>query len=348
MKKTKHIIVMVTMAVLLTLEAGFLVYGFQKIENSYVESYLEQQQQYVEQVSVHLKYILEQGAKEEEVAKFLAEELPVSGSYYGWLIQDETVVFAKNETVTESLGELQSRPVFQEVLGKEENCSVSAEFFCDGKKYITGVVIDRGYILNNKDLQQFKIYGAVTLAVLGLSLFATLLIYIQEYLRIGQRSLLLEKELQSKNSVLDEANEDVERLSQKLQRQKQTRRKRNSYDLQIAKKLLEKSEREDVQPVNYAAIELQMDEGQYYAKQQILDIIGKVSLDGRHVRMELRKGCFLIMFYKTEKAEMMELLKNAVKKWKADNVVLEIHAGTIEPGTPERQWLDLFLEGKGN
>lgn len=350
MKKAKHIIVMVTMAVLLILETVFLVYGYRRIETGYVESYLEQQEQYVEQVGIHLEYILAQGGRESELISYMAENVPASGSYYGWLIQDENVIFAKNETVTEALGELQSWPVFQQVVEEGENCSVSAEFSCDGKKYILGVVTDREYILDNKELQTFKIYGAVSLSILGLSLFAALLIYIQEYMQKEQRNLLLEKELQNKNSVLDEVNEEAERLNWELQKYKlgRPREKRDSYDLQIARKLLEKSEREDVQPVYYATVELQMDEERYYAKQQILEAVGKIPLDSRHVRMELSKGCFLIMFYRTGRTELAEILKTVKKTWKADKITMKVHTGTIKSGTKERRWLDLFLEGKGD
>lgn len=347
MKKTKHIIVMVAMAVMLVLETVVVTYGVGTVETEYVEHYLEQQKQYMAQVNLHLQYMLEQGADQQTLISYMAQNVPVSGSYYAWLTRDETVIFAKNETVTASLGEAEAWPVFQEAITDNETCSISAEFSYDGADYITGMVIDRSYILNHKNLQKFKMYGAVSLFVLGLVLFSVLIVYIQAFWREKKRNISMAQELQSKNSALDEVYGEKETLNQKLQKQMQRPQKQRSYDLQMAKKLLEKSERADVQPVHYTAVQLQMDEGQYYGKQQIMDIMDKISLDERHVRMELQKGCFLVMFYRTQRAEMEEILEKAREEWKTMDVTLKLHSGMIAPDTPERKWLDEFLEEKG-
>lgn len=347
MKKTKHIIVMVAMAVMLILETVVVTYGVKTVEAEYVEYYLEQQRQYMEQVNLHLQYMLEQGAAQQALISYMERNVPVSGSYYAWLTRDDTVIFAKNETVTASLGEAEAWPVFQETISDKETCSVSAEFSYEGADYRTGMVIDRSYILNHKNLQRFKMYGAVSLMVLGLVMFSALILYIQGFWRERKKNISMTQELQSKNNTLDEVYGEMGELSQKLQRQMQRPQKERSYDLQMAKKLLEKSERADVQPVHYTAAQLQMDEGQYYSKQQIIDIMDKVTLDERHVRMELQKGCFLVMFYRTGRAEMEEILESAREAWSALHVTVKLNSGIITPDTPERRWLDEFLAEKG-
>lgn len=345
MKKTNHVIVVATMAIMLLLEAGLVVYGFQSIEKEYIENYLKQQEQYMVQINEHLNYMLEQGEEEQELVSYMSK-IPVSGSYYAWLTRDESVIFAKNETVTESLGEAKVWPVFQETIHNKETCSVSAEFSYDGTEYMTGMVIDKSYILNNKSLQKFQMYGAVSLSVMGLLAFSVLLVYVQGFWREKKKNIAMTKELCDKNTVLDEVYGDMESLSHKIRVQDKESPQQKSYDLQMAKKLLEKSDRADVQPVHYAVIQLQMDEGQYYGKQMILDIIDKVSLEERHVRMEIQKGSFLVMFYRTERAEMEEILKKARDAWETMEVTLEVHSGIITPKTQERKWLDEFLEEK--
>ena len=128
MKRTRHIVVVISMAVLLMLEAVFTVYGFKKIEEDYVNTYLEQKEEYLAQINLHLEYMLEQGGQQQELVRYISEYVPASGSYYGWLIRDESVIFAKNETVTASLGETQAWPVFREAIDTQETCSVSADF----------------------------------------------------------------------------------------------------------------------------------------------------------------------------------------------------------------------------
>lgn len=347
MKKTKHVMIVAAMAVMLILETVAVTYGVQKVEEEYVEQYLEQQKQYMAQLNLHLQYMLEQGADQQMLVSYMAKNVPVSGSYYAWLTRDETVIFAKNETVTASLGPAEAWPVFQETVSGDETCSVSAGFSYNGTDYRTGMVIDRSYILAHKSLQRFEMYGAVSLSVLGLVMFSVLIVYIQGFWREKKKNISMAQELQSKNSDLEDIYGEMEELSRKLQKERQRPQKQRSYDLQMAKKLLEKSERADVQPVHYTAVQLQMDEGQYYGKQQIMDIMDKISLDERHVRMELQKGSFLVMFYRTGRAEMEEILKNAREEWKAMDVTLKLDSGVITPDTPERRWLDEFLAEKG-
>lgn len=348
MKKTRHLLITGILAVLLLSEAVFLTYGFHKVEKSYVDTYLAQEQQYVEQINVSLEYMLRQGAGQKELADYMQEYVPVSGSYYAWLAKDESMIFVKNETVTDSLGEEGALPVFRETIQDKETCNVSAEFSYNGAEYITGMVVDKSYILDNPSFQSFKMYGAVSLSVLGLLMFAVILVYVQGFWKGKKRNFVIAEQLRNKNSVLDEMQEDMGNLSYKLQRQEYRPEERRSYDSQMAKKLLEKSDRADIQPVHYAAFQLEMDEGQYYGKQQIMNIMEKVVLDKRHVRLEIQKGCFLVMFYRTQQAEVEEILKNAKKQWENMDVILRVNSGMITPGTAERQWLDEFLERKGN
>lgn len=346
MKKTKHIMVIGGMGVLLLLEALLVTYGFGRLEEEYVENYLEQKEQYMVQVNQHLSYMLQQGASQQELVEYMAKELPVSGSYYAWLVKDSTVIFAKNETVTASLGEAQAYPVFQEIVQKEETCKVSKEFSYDGAEYVSGLVVDRGYILNQKVLQNFRMFGTISLSIMGLVTISVLIIYVQKFWKEKKANVLMQKELQGKNSALDEVYGEVETLSQRLERQRQQPIQGGTYDLQMAKKLLEKSDRVGLQPVYYTVVQLQMDEGQYYGKQQIIDIMDKIVLDTRHVRLELQKGCFLVMFYKTQKSEMEDILKKAQDAWHEMKVTLQLYSGEVAKGTKERQWLEVFLEGK--
>lgn len=349
MKKTKHIVVMITIAVLLVLEAGFLAYGFQKMETDYVNEYLEQQEKYLAQVNLQLKYMLEQGAQQQELVSYMSEYAPVSGSYYAWLIKEESVIFAKNETVTESLGESQAWPVFQEAIDGQGTCNVSAEFSYNGTDYITGMVIDRSYILNDKSLQKFKMYDAVSLLLLSSVVFSVLVLYIQRFWKEKNKNILMEKELRNKNSALNEMHGDMVNLNHKIQKQNQSAEGNKSYDLQIARKLLEKSDREGIWPAHYAVLQLQMDERQYYGKQKIMDIMDQLSLTEYHVRMEIQKGCFLVLFYRTEKKEVEQILQDAREKWKSIgiDIEIEIRSGSIRSNQSEREWLDKFLEGKG-
>lgn len=321
MKRTRHIVVVISMALLLILEAVFMVYGFKKIEDDYVNIYLEQKEEYLAQINLHLEYMLEQGGQQQELVRYISEYVPVSGSYYAWLIRDESVIFAKNETVTASLGETQAWPVFQEAIDARETCSVSAEFSYEEENYITGIVIDRNYILKDKNLQKFKMYNSVSLSVLGLLMFSAMALYIQRFWKEKKRNILIEGELQNKNSTLNEMHEDVVRLNQKIRKQKRNPEGRKSYDLQMAKKLLEKSERAGIWPMYYAVFQLRMYEGQYYGKQQIMDVIEQISLDERHILMEIQKGCFLVFFYRTKEEEMEEILEDVREKWKSTKMI---------------------------
>ena len=121
---------------------------------------------------------------------------------------------------------------------------------------------------------------------------------------------------------------------------------RKSYDLQMAKKLLEKSERAGIWPMYYAVFQLRMYEGQYYGKQQIMDVIEQISLDERHILMEIQKGCFLVFFYRTKEEEMEEILEDVREKWKSTKIKIKIYSGSVHPNQPEREWLDEFLERK--
>lgn len=346
MKKTKHIMVIGGMGFLLLLEALLVTYGFGKLEEEYIENYLEQKEQYMVQVNQHLSYMLQQGASQQELVDYMAKEIPVSGSYYVWLVKDNTVIFAKNETVTASLGEAQAYPVFQEIVEKKETCEISEVFSYDGAEYISGLVVDRGYILNQKVLQNFRMFGTISLSILGLVTISVLIIYVQKFWREKKTNVLMTKELQGKNSALDEVYGEIEILNQKIQKQSQKPMQSGTYDLQMAKKLLEKSDRAGLQPVYYTVVQLQMDEGQYYGKQHIIDIMDKIVLDRRHVRLELQKGCFLVMFYKTQKSEVENILQRAQNAWSEMTVTLQLYSGEVAQGTKERQWLEVFLEGK--
>ena len=210
MKKTKHVMIVAAMAVMLILETVAVTYGVQKVEEEYVEQYLEQQKQYMAQLNLHLQYMLEQGADQQMLVSYMAKNVPVSGSYYAWLTRDETVIFAKNETVTASLGPAEAWPVFQETVSGDETCSVSAGFSYNGTDYRTGMVIDRSYILAHKSLQRFEMYGAVSLSVLGLVMFSVLIVYIQGFWREKKKNISMAQELQSKNSDLEDIYGEME------------------------------------------------------------------------------------------------------------------------------------------
>lgn len=346
MKKTKHIMVIGGIALLLLLEAVLVTYGFGRLEEEYIDNYLEQKEQYMGQVNQHLSYMLQQGASQQELVDYMAKEIPVSGSYYAWLAKDNTMIFAKNETVTGTLGEAEAYPVFQEIVQNKETYEVSKTFSYDGIEYVSGLVVDRSYILNQKVLQNFKMFGAISLSVIGLVVISVLIIYIQKFWREQKANLLITEELRNKNNVLDEVYGEVESLNQRIQKQSQQPIQGGNYDLQMARKLLEKSDRAELQPVYYTVVQLQMDKEQYYSKQQIIDIMDQIVLDQRHVRLELQKGCFLVMFYKTQKSEMEAILKKAQATWKKMQVTLQLYSGEITKGTKDRQWLDVFLEGK--
>lgn len=342
----RHICILVITALFLAAEAGYVLYGFGKIEQDYVDTYLVQQKQYLAQVNTHLKYLLAQGAGEQELTAYMAESVPASGSYYGWLCKEEQVIFAKNQIVTEHLGESQSLPVFWEVISGENSYTVTREFSSGNADYMTGIVVDKGYILRGGQLEKYRMYQGVSLTVLALAAFSLLIVYVQSFLKEKGRNAVISLELQEKNTALDEMYEDIIRLKQKLRREKHQEDHKQVYDLQMARKLLEKSDRRDLDPAYYALIQIKMDEGQYYGKQKMLAIAAQVPLDERHVKMEIQKGTFLLFFYRTEKKEMERLLAEAQQSWQKEQICVEVCTGSLQQQKEGRDWLDEFLEGK--
>lgn len=342
----KHICVLVITALFLAAEAGFVLYGFKNIEQDYVDTYLVQQEMYLAQVNTHLEYLLAQGAEEQELTAYMAESVPASGSYYGWLCKEEQVIFAKNQTVTEHLGESRSLPVFREVISGEHNYTVTREFSSGETDYMTGIVVDKGYILGAGELEKYQMYQGVSLAVLALAAFSLLIVYVQSFLKEKGRNAVISLELQEKNTALDEMYRDLTQLRQKLRKEKRREDHKQIYDLQMAQKLVEKSDRKDLCPAYYALIQIKMDEGQYYGKQQMLTIAARVPLDERHVKIEIQKGTFLLFFYRTGREEMECLLAEAQQSWQKERVHVEVRTGSLQRQEEGREWLDEFLEGK--
>lgn len=346
MEKIKHVLVIATITILMVLEAGFLVQGFEEMETDYINEYLKQEKQYVEQTNLHLKYLLEQGEQQQGLEGYMSEHALVSGSYYMWLAKDDTVIFAKNETVTTALEEMQDKKTFLENINQQDVCNVSGKFSYDGTDYETGMVIDRNYILENEGLEELKMYNGLSLFIVAIFMFAVLIVYIQAYLRERKKRVRVTQVLEEKNKVLDEIYEKVMKLSQVIESQKQNPNRKVGYDSEMARKLLKKSGRADLQPAYYATIQVQMDEGQYYKREQVREIAEQISLDRRHVQMELKKGVFLIFFYRTGKSEVEDILKESQENWKAANMEIDVHTGAISLDDTDRKWLEDFLEGK--
>ena len=346
MEKIKHVLVIGTITILMVLEAVFLANGFQEMETDYVNEYLEQEKQCVEQVNLHLKYLLEQGEQQQGLVGYMSENAPVSGSYYMWLMKSDTVIFAKNETVTASLGEMQEKEAFLESVKQQDVCYISEEFSYNETNYVTGMVIDRNYILENEGLEELKMYHGLSLFIVALFMFSVLIVYIQAFWRENTKRVRLVQVLEEKNKAVDEMYEKIVKLTQEIENQKQNPNRKVGYDSEMARKLLKKSGRADLQPAYYAAIQVQMDEGQYYERKQVREIAKKIPLDRRHVQMELKKGVFLVFFYRTGKSEVEDILKESEKNWKAAELEIDVHTGAISLDDTDRAWLEDFLEGK--
>lgn len=213
MRKRKQRAALVIIILFAVAGSLFVLTELGRLRESSVQTYCEQEQQYVELQSRRLQDMLEDGTKVQEVIQYIEDEIPGSGSFYYFLVRGNKVIFARNSMVTKELGTLQDWEAFQEEVEQEPIFVMTETFSVNDEEYILGKVIDTEYIEDGIGITRFQIYGVITLFLIILLLLAVILMHVLWLAEAQRKVNHLESELKDKNLLLQQENEGEQQQS---------------------------------------------------------------------------------------------------------------------------------------
>lgn len=111
-----------------------------KISNDALESGKDRQEAYCKLLSNQLGSLIEQGESDESLIEYIENNVEVEGDSWPFLIKDETVIFAKNRSTTQSLKKKAEKSIFVQELEEQEQIINMIPF---SENYLVGIITDK-------------------------------------------------------------------------------------------------------------------------------------------------------------------------------------------------------------
>lgn len=195
------VVVVLLFAVVLT---GILI----GIRDSYLEHNTSTQQKYCIQLSDTLYYMYNSGVSDEEAVKYIAENIEASGSSWAFFFKNDTVLFAKNMSTTDNLGELSNSGKFLSELKSQDAVITSETFQYGDNLYLVGIITDEAQFLSSGGIKIYSIYILLLFAAIALIGIGSVVALAGAWVRSDKMLADNKKTLQKRNVKFEKINND--------------------------------------------------------------------------------------------------------------------------------------------
>lgn len=317
--KTRMRSIIVVLVILVAAAVLFILYENQTIRSSYLSVYLDRQDNYTNQLSYELESLIQDDKTEAQIIDYFGNHAEVSGNSWMYVAKENTVLFAKDKSTTESLLKDREKDVLVKQLEEQNALLSSKELQIDNVTYTVGAVTDIDYALTKGNIVQQQIYNTLFVTIiLMLSIMA--LIGVVAKLNRRENELFDTKEtLRTQNMKLERTGE-LAATAEEFQAQPELE-EREFYDEELIRLFLSKSNDESLHPMQILFSSIVMTD-RYYSKKEIFTIMNSIkSVIGRkHVMGEIKKGSFVVLMYQTNHEEAEKILELAKEKLASLNV----------------------------
>lgn len=308
-------------------------------QEQYTTMYRDSQQQVVTQLADTLHYMKESGAADEELVTYLSENVEASGSRFFVLTKAEDVLFAKNDITTKCLGSLSRKDALYKSLRTQAVSELSSTFDQDGSTYEITEFCDMDTVKIEGNLNKHQYYILLTTAIMGLVLVSLLVTMLGYWNRTEKQLKGAEKELDIRNEKMEQISQETGTLTgdktDLLTKEEVTgiikSKRAEFYNIYTIKMLLQKSEDEELQPLQMILVNVVMG-NRYYTKDQIFNAMERIQQQLRPVEVmgEIRRGRFIILAYRTpveiarKRVRMMEDICKSIEETEGFTITCQL------------------------
>lgn len=332
----KVLIKVVVLFLLLLLTLFSYLFGLELIsnQNSFLESIRQERRHYVEQLADQIHQMAHDGAPGEALVEYLKTDIQVSGSRWVFLSIGNTVVFAKNQSTTESLGALSYWYRFHDHILEQPDALMEYTSFDHGyKTYRVGLVSSRYAAISEGNVPRhnlFLILATGSTFMLLVSLFLGTAVTLN---RIRKKHHTLQQELVEKNKQIQALLAKAILLQEEACEPEEEEYQSVVYDAELIRSFLRKSDDPGLRPICLLGICFIMGR-KYYSKDEIFSYIDPVKdlLSPRHLLAEAARGKFVAILYRTDFQEAEELRLRIKAVWDHKPAVegLQVGMGIIK------------------
>ena len=277
-------------------------------QEQYMVMYREGQQQVVSQLADTLRYMTDGGTDDAGLVTYLSENVAASGSRFFVLVKGSDVLFAKNDITTKCLGSLNTKDALYESLQTQSVNVLSTTFEHEGQTYEIAEFYDVDTVKSEADLNKHQYYILLAVAIMGMVLVSLLVTMLGSWNRTEKQLKCAEKELDIRNEKMEQISQETGTLTgdktDLLTKEEVTgiikSKRAEFYNIYTIKMLLQKSEDEELKPLQMILVNVVMG-NQYYTKDQIFNAMERIQHHLRPVEVmgEIRRGRFVILAYRT-------------------------------------------------
>ncbi len=302
--------------VLVTILIEVIYYGYHIKDNrdNVVQAFGKEQDKTVQIIADGLA-----GKSENEMIDFVRHSVPVSGTTWGFLLKDGSVLYMKDDSTTTSLVNISSKKEFD--LYMEKLGGVVSEASVAGTKYVCGMFTERNYVLEEYGTSNMEFYIVIAAIATILVLGCILIEFAGRIGHEGRKVIALQSDLAERNEKFDEYEKLTGQYEEELRNRdldKTEIKREGYYDMEIVDMLLSKSSDPELSPITFMFIRVRMGD-RYFSRDAIFRIMDfiKESMGKNHVTAELSKGCFVVIMYKTDLAAAEKAREGMLAKWEA-------------------------------
>lgn len=311
------------------------VMGYSYLFMAQERAYLRQYEAVQQEETDYLRQLIESSSNSDEMISRMKDCFEVSGSRWDYLIEDDKVIFAQNDTTTAGLGQESAHAGFDKYLGTMKLIRTESSFENQGQTYIIGIVTNKDYALDRVSIPKYRVYFVLFTFVLALLFSMGLVYYAGSLDKCNQKIEQIREELIKRNDLFAEYEADSNRKQEMEESLNKPVQEIGYYDWGFLKTLLEKSNQKQLFPISFLYIQIVM-EARYYTKDELMSVMDYVkdALNGAQVIAEISKGKFAAVLYKTSLEEAQQLTENLYAGWgeKGENLPLLIKPAFVSEG----------------
>lgn len=349
--RTPHIrmkAVTITLVIIVLASVLFVIYENRNNRIQYLNMYREKQTEYVRQLGNELDYLVPLGLTDAELTSYFGDNAEVSGNSWMFLCRGEEVVFAKDQTTTDSLREAKDKEIFLEQIKEQDVIFISLVKQINGTSYLVGTVTDEYHALTRGNVIQHEIYIYLVMGVFVM--LATMAIM------AGTAKLnRVEKELEKTYDTLRRQNIKLEKSEDCISTEPDSgdiismeqRESQEIYDAGLIQMFLKKSNDAALMPMQILFTNIVM-ESRYYSRQEIFDVLEKLKkfLKPSHITGEIMKGRFVVLMYRTDYEEAVCIMNRFREYYEANrtdhSIQFDMYVMEVKEG---RTAMDVYAEG---
>lgn len=320
--------------VLVTILIEVIYYGYHIMDNrdNVIQAFENGQDKTVRIIADGLT-----GKSEGEMIDFISHSVPVSGTTWGFLLQNGRVIYLKDDDTTTSLSYISSNDEFESYM--EDLGGIVSEASVSGTEYVCGVFTDTSSVLEEYGTSNMEFY--IVIAVIAtILLFGCILIEFAGRIgHEGRKVIALQSILTERNEKFDEYEKLTGQYEEEIRNRdldKGEIKREGYYDMEIVDTLLSKSDDPKLFPITYMFIRVRMG-NRYFSRDAIfrfMDFI-KSTMGKNHVTAELSKGYFVVIMYKTDMGSAEKVREEMLSEWEAFSNGAELEAVLRAVGSTE-------------